>query len=486
MTLMFSSPLARSAQQRMFSLAKQYRFGLAVGLMVAGAAVLAAQAMGDYAPFMADDAVSAQTSSLAMTAGSVAGAPDQIPVSLSSQLPTHDATIGRLAGEGSTIGGAAGYRIPIVVPPGRHGIMPELSLSYNSRSGNGVAGIGWSLSAGSEIARCPATLDQDGTIAAVKLTAADKLCMDGQRLVASGGVYGQSGATYDTELRSFSRVTQLGGALNSATTYFKVESKDGDILYYGGSSTAASAARVIPGGATLPSSWLLERRQDRVGNLMRYAYTNMGNGESLLSSILYTGFGATDGTRHVDFSYEARPSTAGSNDIASSYLAGVVTLQTQRLKQISTYVGTQPVRKYVLRYDSVSSFSGRSLLRGVSDCGIAIGTATPVCHPETLLTWQEGTLKSQLHHFVAAGLPTGQEMEWMWQIGDIDGDGVSEMLAHYLDPTHQTGGKSYLLSLNADRTVRGVVDTSTLTGSFLRRQHIRWISIRTAVQMQWV
>ena len=84
----------------------------------------------------------------------------------------------------------------------------------------------------------------------------------------------------------------------------------------------------MPGGSTIPLNWLIERRQDRPGNLMRYAYVSYGNGETVLSSILYTGFGVTDGTRHVDFVYQARPSTGGSNDIASSYLAGAVTLQT--------------------------------------------------------------------------------------------------------------------------------------------------------------
>ena len=65
-------------------------------------------------------------------------------------------------------GGAAAMSIPIEVAPGRHGMQPALSLDYSSRGGNGLAGMGWSLSGVSSIHRCPATLAQDGAAVGVR------------------------------------------------------------------------------------------------------------------------------------------------------------------------------------------------------------------------------------------------------------------------------------------------------------------------------
>ena len=61
--------------------------------------------------------------------------------------------------------GAANTYIPLQIPAGRSGIQPKLSLNYNSQSGNGPLGMGWSISTGfpQSITRGRSILARDGT-----------------------------------------------------------------------------------------------------------------------------------------------------------------------------------------------------------------------------------------------------------------------------------------------------------------------------------
>lgn len=224
--------------------------------------------------------------------------------------PTHNAETGTMAGQAGTDGGAASYQVPIVVPPGRAGMQPSLSLNYNSRNGDGIAGMGWSISGLSSIHRCPQTPEQDGATRGVSYSSTDRLCLDGQRLVSVDGGYGNSGTVYRTEIDSYARVTQMSGNLASSTTLFKVEQKNGRILTYGNSANS----RVQPAGAAAPLSWLVDKVQDRVGNFQSYSYTNFGNGEVLLGTVTYTGLdtslGTVAGNRSVEFSYQTRTAAA--------------------------------------------------------------------------------------------------------------------------------------------------------------------------------
>ena len=108
--------------------------------------------------------------------------------------------------------GAASYAIPIEVPPGTAGMAPLLSLVYNSHGGNGLLGVGWSLGGLSSIARCPKTPAQDGARGAIGYDTHDRICLDGQCLVAVSGTYGADGTEYRTEVESFSKVVSRGSA----------------------------------------------------------------------------------------------------------------------------------------------------------------------------------------------------------------------------------------------------------------------------------
>src|SRR3954470_14697553 len=82
--------------------------------------------------------------------------------------------------------GEATYVMPLVAAPGRAGVEPSLSLTYDSAGGDGVLGVGFSLGGLSAISRCPSNLASDGEIRGVRYDAADKLCLDGKRLIQVG------------------------------------------------------------------------------------------------------------------------------------------------------------------------------------------------------------------------------------------------------------------------------------------------------------
>lgn len=390
------------------------------------------------------------------------------PVETTDVAPPHDATIGSLAGTGDTIGGAATYSVPIVVPPGRAGMQPTFSLEYNSRSGNGVVGLGWAISGGSSIHRCPQTPEQDGQALGVSYTNNDRLCLDGQRLVRVGGTYGAAGAEYRTEIDSYARIYQAGGDLASSGVCFRVEEKSGRIRHYGAVVTgvapslacasSSANARVIAGGRVQPLSWLVEKIEDRSGNNELYTYINFGYGEVYPSKVAYTGYGASAGDRSIEFAYVAR-TTLGVTDTSSSYLAGGLSMQTRALSSITTKVGSSLVRKVTLAYTK-SVYSGRLMLENLTEC--AFVGAVPTCHPATSFSMADSELQytpTSISDLSIPGLsgPTNQ-VEKVVVVGDLDGNGSREVV---VEVQQSNGNHTYLAQLGQDHEVHQAVD---LTG----------------------
>ncbi|WP_261627209.1 SpvB/TcaC N-terminal domain-containing protein, partial [Pseudoalteromonas holothuriae] len=336
--------------------------------------------------------------------------------------PTTD-VVGTLPGSAGVNGGAASYNLPIQIAPGRNGVQPKVSLNYSSRSGNGIAGMGVSLSAGSQISRCSATYAQDGFTQNPQYNSNDRLCLDGQRLIAVSGNYGEDSAIYRTEIDSFVRVTQ-SGAINSNSTSFTVEYANGTTAYFGRDVDS----RVIHSGQSAAYSWLISHQHDATSkNYIHYDYKAYGAGERLLSDIYYTGSGVTaQGQQKVSFTYEA------NNQPRSGYIAGGYYESTQKLKTINAYTNTSTkVRTYKLGYQT-SHISGRDLLKTVRMC---VGSK---CLPATTFAWQNSnTQKLEFEPMSDAnGTMLYQGVETLSSVlprGDHNADGVRDWQGYYVD-----------------------------------------------------
>ena len=345
-----------------------------------------------------------------------------------------------IAAVGSTPGsfnaggnGDAGYSIPITVPPGTAGMQPSLSLGYSSGVGNTIAGMGWNLNGISSIARCPQTQATDGVRGGINLDANDRFCLDGKRLIVVAGAYGGDGAEYRTEIESFAKVVSYGAA-GTGPAWFKVWTKNGQILEFGNTTDS----RILAAGAATVLTWAQNNTSDRKGNYFNVSYVNNNAaGEHYPARIDYTGNAAAALTPYasVQFAYQARP------DVEKGYVAGSVVQTSQRLTNIKTYVGATLVKSYNLSYQAGTA-TGRSRLTSLQECD---GAAD--CLPATTFAWQEGG-----QGFTMQRWATQQGGYWdtqKWFVGDFNGDGKTDFANVFNDggsisiDVHLSNGSSF-------------------------------------------
>ncbi|WP_282611298.1 polymorphic toxin-type HINT domain-containing protein [Pelagibius sp. Alg239-R121] len=341
---------------------------------------------------------------------------------VSAQTMVAGVTPGAIAVDES---GSANYSIPLSVPPGVAGMAPSLSLIYGSRGDNGILGVGWSLGGLSVIHRCGKTKVQDDTISGVDYSANDRFCLDGQRLVATDGVYGANGTVYSTELASFSKIVSYGTA-GAGPAHFKVWTKSGQIMTYG--NTADSKVEVP--GQTDVRYWSVNRIEDRVGNYLDLVYSDdTTNNVHQIDRINYAGntVAATPPTASVRFVYETR------TDTRVHYMAGVRTQTLNRLKSIETYATFGAVDTLVKRYDMAYEYgtaTGRSRLTSLTECDANNNCLEP--HSFTYSDHTAGSTFTQNAGYALPDVILDKKSEiTRGQFQDVNGDGLVDWVRAY-------------------------------------------------------
>ena len=242
-------------------------------------------------------------------------------------------TVGLTTGELSVSGtGAAVYTVPIAVPKGIGGVAPTLALTYNSQSGNGIAGYGWHLAGLSVISRVGSTMYHNGKITEVNLTETDQFALDGQRLMLKEGKHGESGAVYETETFSQVRIKAVGKSKNAAfgPDYFEVLYPDGSKAYYGKENNSQS-----------PMEYAISSWENGQGVRIEYFYTIENN--SLRIKHIEYGNNAK-----IEFNYDdrTRPEVA--------YVGGMEFINGKILSQINITDNNTSYRNYKLSYNTNS------------------------------------------------------------------------------------------------------------------------------------
>ncbi len=235
--------------------------------------------------------------------------------------------------------GGATYNIPIAVPPGNNGIVPQVSLAYNSQGGNSLAGYGWNITGVSAITRIPSTKFHDGIIDAVDFDNLDRFAFDGQRLMLKSGTYGGNGAEYETENFSNIKITSIGvspfGA-NYGPAYFLVQYPDGSLAQYGASTDSQSK-----------TDWAITFWQNPQGVRINYNYT-VSNNSIRITSIKYGAIGSNTPINEIQFIYRTR------NRPESLFLGGENFILNSILSEISVLGNGIGFRNYILSHDVTS------------------------------------------------------------------------------------------------------------------------------------
>jgi len=368
-------------------------------------------------------------------------------LALSPVCVTATTVAGRTAGSFAVSStGAATYAIPIWAPPGPHGLQPSIALTYNSRSGNGIVGVGWSISGLSSISRCNLTYAQDAAAAPVSLATSDGYCMDGQRLRLTSGTYGLAGSTYQTEIANFINVTAVGAAGNGPS-YFTAQDRGGRTYTYGNGGNS----QILLNGTA--ASWQLNEVSDPAGNTMTVAYA-AANGTTVPSSISWTptSHGAPTYNNFIQFAYQTLPVPE-----SAGYLAGQPTKNLNLLTTIG--IGTEAggtlntIKVYFLSY-SPSPTTGQERLTTVTECA---DSGEQNCLLPTNITYQTGQAGVTSIAATAPGVTPVLQY-------DFNGDG-------HPDAAYFSGGVLYV-ALNTGSGFgtpinTGITDTTAMYGDVL-------------------
>lgn len=326
------------------------------------------------------------------------------PPSITSYADSANNTVGYLDGSFSVSAmGAATYNVPIAIPPGTAGVQPEIALQYNSQSGEGVAGFGWSIAGISSISRCGKTVAQNGVASGINFSTDDVFCLDGQQLVSvEGGIYGGNNTSYKTEIDSYSNITSQDSDDDGFPESFTVKTKAGEVISYG----TTLSSKVFHRGADIGEydqrtlAWNIARTRDRKWNYIEYNYVvshdnSSGTSDHRLKEIKYTGSLLTlqKPFASIEFNYKNKPSVTPTDSVNRSirYIKGygfhtdkVIDNIQVKLKDSVSFIESV-IRTYNLAYYEQTSHHHDVMsprLKSVQECG-----ASGSCLPKSWIMW---------------------------------------------------------------------------------------------------
>jgi hypothetical protein len=227
--------------------------------------------------------------------------------------------------------GALTYTIPIEVYPGGNGFQPNMSLVYNSQSGNGVAGMGWNIGGISAITAVDKNVYFDGSASASELDIFSAYILDGMRLIKLST--SDNIINYETEQGNIKVIAYIEGNI---IRYFKACYPNGQVAIYGWEHNK-SAKKIYP----------QIRIEDATGKFIEYVYTEHSN-IYYISQILYGG--QNIGSASIPHFASVKFTYAGREDVTALFSNEMEFKQDSILKEITVCFESNLLKTYGLSH----------------------------------------------------------------------------------------------------------------------------------------
>lgn len=296
--------------------------------------------------------------------------------------------------------GSAMKNIELQVPPGRNGLTPSLSVSYNSGAPNGLLGVGWGISLGSIQRSTKHGLDYNG----------QDFVANGKELVPRTGDW---------------RAGYYGEKIEGSFTKYQFKGEDGweatatnGTKYYYGSSDGINARQI---SGTDVFKWCLNKIKDINGNEIRIDYVVFQD-QVYPDKIYYSNLSSGAYVNRIEFTYEQRP------DTIISYTSHYKVITSYRLAIINTYANNVSAAKYEFIYKT-STVTGNSLLQNVIRYNKDTDTEQTAPVAKTDITWQEDApawASSEISHIYGEAYWDSSAKYPLFAC-DRNGDGKSEI-----------------------------------------------------------
>ncbi|MGD9213104.1 MAG: SpvB/TcaC N-terminal domain-containing protein, partial [Desulfobacteraceae bacterium] len=283
--------------------------------------------------------------------------------------------------EFAPLNGSVRHVIPLTVPPGRNGIQPKLSLTYDNTIENGLLGVGWKLELG-EIRRRDkwgVEYNKDDYIAVIDDTAIELVKINANEYRAK----------IEKDFNKY---------FNHGTGGWEVIKRDGTRYFFGRSN----ASRMQDNNRIF--KWGLDRVEDTNGNVRIIGYQNH-------SGQLYPVRMDYDFGNHIDFVWQNNRS-----DIFTDAKPGWLVETTRLLEKIETFGSGRKAKVYRLTYEH-HPYNNQSRLKNFKECTADESS----CLPAHVFTWHDGG-KGTFR-------PGSDDLSLGFKhVEDINGDGLSDLV----------------------------------------------------------